>query len=208
MAAHPDGRHARRPRRAAWLFPRCWFDTVGTRHEHRCMSAHPLAMLTGDEISVAGEIVRTDRGSRRARPSSTSSCASPTRKRSNEPRGTTRRPRGRGATRRRSRARRDRDRRLPRPIGAVTTWETDRGRPPDAAVRRGDARDLHHEGAPRVRRRARPPRHHRLRQRADRPVARGVVRLRRRDRPPHRALHLVPARPTRRTTGTPARSRG
>ncbi len=44
---------------------------------------------------------------------------------------------------------------------------------PALLVPRGDERDLHHEGAPRLRRRARPARHHRPRQRADRPVARG-----------------------------------
>ena len=70
----------------------------------------------------------------------------------------------------------------------------DRGDAAGAALRRGDERDLHHEGAPRVHRRARPARDHRPRQRADRPVAGRLVRLRRGDRPAHRPLHLVRAR--------------
>ena len=49
-------------------------------------------------------------------------------------------------------------------------------------------------------------RHHRRRQRADRPVARGGLRLRGRDRPAHRGASRSCA-PTPRTTGTPGRSR-
>ena len=45
------------------------------------------------------------------------------------------------------------------------------------------------------------------RRRADRPVAGRRVRLRLRGRPAHLALHLVPARPTRPTTATRARSK-
>ena len=143
--------------------------------------------------------------SRRARRSSTSSSTSPTRP---TLAAGTARPRRRGAARRRARARRDRDRRLPRPTATFRSWDVVEGVRPTLLVRRGDARDLHHQGAPRVRRRARPARHHRRRQRADRPVAGRRVRLRRRGRPPHRALHLVPPRPTRRTTATPGRSKG
>ena len=154
----------------------------------RAMTTHPLEMLSrrGDQPPARSSAPTP--ASRTARRSSTSSSTSPTRPISPPER---------------------RDRAVEVQLvdgpglgvieivvsladGTVTELGRGRGRAPDAAVRRGDARDLHHQGAPRVHRRAGATRHHRRRQRADRPVAGRRVRLRRRGRPPHRALHLVP----------------
>ena len=164
---------------------------------------HPLEMLTGDEINRAVEILRASgrvpegalfahivlhephkdelarvEGGRSGRAA--------------RPRGGRARP-GHGAARSGRVGDQGRDRRLARP----------RRHAAGAADDRGDRRDLHHEGAPRLHRRARQARHHRIsttcRSTRGRPACSATTA---RKAAASRAASRSCA-PTRPTTGTP-----
>ena len=91
--------------------------------------------------------------------------------------------------------------------GEVRSWAVHPEHAARAALRRVDVGHHEGEGAPGVAGRAAAARHRRLRPRADRPVAGGIVRCRPRGRPADQPLHLLPAGVAAATTDTPNRSR-